>query len=87
MLQRCIDRHHGTNMVCLLYTSQPPAAFDFPYKTKDGQFKTLKNITPLEFFALAQMDVEEYMTIIHHPVPHCPYGKTYTCLLYTSRCV
>ena len=68
----------GVYGILCRFLGQPPATFDFPYQTKDGQFKTLKNITPLEFFALAQMDVEEYMTIIHHPVPHCPYGKTYT---------
>lgn len=61
------------------FLGQPPETFDFSFRTADGQYRRLTDLTPLEFFRrYGGVDVCQYMTIIHHPLPERPYGKVYT---------
>ena len=57
----------------------PPEKFDFEYKTKDKEYKIIKNITPKEFYEKhIALDLTEYISIINAPTKNKSFNELYT---------
>lgn len=55
----------------------PPKKFDFEYVSNDKYFIE-KDLTPLEFYKKAGINLEDYISVINSPTKDKPYYKTYT---------
>lgn len=76
-----IKQRHMAGIYDILccFLGQPPQVFDFEYCDINGEHHCLAGITPLAFFReYGGMKTDDYMTVIHHPLPSRPYLKTYT---------
>ncbi len=57
----------------------PPKKFDFEYTDKEGKYHIVKDLTPKEFYtSCCEIDLENYISIIHAPTKDKPFHKTYT---------
>lgn len=56
----------------------PPTKIDFEAKDKDKNLVSYKDITPLEFFELVDMDLNQYISLINAPTKDKPFMKSYT---------
>ncbi|MGX7419725.1 C1 family peptidase [Carnobacterium gallinarum] len=57
----------------------PPSSFDFEYRNLDNEFKRELNLTPLNFFAkYVDLDLDDYVSVIHAPTADKPLNQTYT---------
>lgn len=62
--------------VCL---GNPPAAFDFQVRSKNGTFVSERDITPLEFYKkYVRLDMSQYVSLINAPTDDKPYLRSYT---------
>jgi bleomycin hydrolase len=61
------------------FLGEPPEVFHFEYRDKDGNHKSIDNLTPLKFYnEFVGIDLNEYISLINAPTPDKPFGKTYT---------
>jgi bleomycin hydrolase len=61
------------------FLGTPPLQFNYEYRDKDGNFHTIENITPPDFYRkYVGIDLNDYISLIHAPTPDKPFGKTYT---------
>ncbi len=52
---------------CIAF-GEPPKTFDFEYRGKDGEFRSVKGITPKEFYdEFVGLDLDDYVTLTNHP--------------------
>lgn len=57
----------------------PPTEFDFEYTDKDDTFYRDVNLTPKSFYEkYLDLDLSEYISVIHAPTQDKPFNKTYT---------
>lgn len=64
--------------LCICF-GKPADTFDFEYRDKDKQFHSDRNLTPHTFYEkYVEVDLEDYVSVIHAPTKDKPYGKTYT---------
>ncbi|MBF0788112.1 MULTISPECIES: aminopeptidase C [unclassified Streptococcus] len=57
----------------------PPRTFDFAYRDKDNNYHSETNLTPQEFYKkYVDIQLDDYVSIIHAPTADKPYGKSYT---------
>lgn len=56
----------------------PPKTFSFEYVDKDKNYNIIKNLTPKDFLAMAEIDLNEYVSIINSPTSDKPFNQTYT---------
>ena len=65
--------------VLCIHLGTPPAEFDWQWKDKDGEFKRVGIMTPLEFAEkYVVTPLEEYVSLVHDPRETSPFGKTFT---------
>ncbi|WP_269411546.1 C1 family peptidase [Lentibacillus daqui] len=58
---------------------EPPKTFDFEYRDEAEVFHREQDLTPQTFFQkYVDVDLNDYVSIIHAPTQDKPYGKTYT---------
>lgn len=65
----------------LLATSlgTPPETFNFEYRDSEKVYHRLENMTPKSFFAeVVQVNLDDYVSIIHAPTADKPFMKSYT---------
>jgi bleomycin hydrolase len=61
------------------FLGEPPEIFHFEYCDKDGNHKSIDDLTPVKFYNdFVGIDLSEYVSLINAPTPDKPYGKTYT---------
>jgi len=61
------------------FLGEPPRAFDFEYRNKDGEFYRDENITPVEFYnKYSGVKMKDYVSIINAPTDDKPFHQTYT---------
>jgi bleomycin hydrolase len=61
------------------FLGEPPAAFDFECRSKDGTFQREAGITPKEFYdRFVGLDLGQYVSLINAPTADKPYGRTFT---------
>lgn len=61
------------------FLGEPPEVFQFEYRDRDGNHKSIDNLTPLKFYnEFVGIDLNEYISLINAPTPDKPFGKTYT---------
>ena len=62
-----------------IHLGNPPAAFDWQWKDKDGEFHRDEQMTPLEFAEkYISTPMEDYVCLVHDPRQANPPGRTYT---------
>ena len=62
-----------------IHLGNPPAAFDWQWKDKDGEFHRNEQMTPLEFAEkYISTPMEDYVCLVHDPRQANPPGRTYT---------
>ncbi len=60
------------------FLGAPCRKFTFSYYKNDGEYVTLKDITPLEFFRdHIKVNNDDYMFVINHPSKKYPFNKAY----------
>jgi bleomycin hydrolase len=61
------------------FLGEPPEVFHFEYRDKEGNHKSIDNLTPLSFYKeFVGIDLNEYISLINAPSPDKPFGKTFT---------
>jgi bleomycin hydrolase len=61
------------------FLGEPPEIFQFEYRDKEGNHKSIDNLTPRMFYNnFVGIDLNEYISLINAPTPDKPFGKTYT---------
>lgn len=61
------------------FLGEPPEVFHFEYRDKEGNHKSIDNLTPQKFYAdFVGIDLNEYISLINAPTFDKPFGKTYT---------
>ncbi len=66
------------NILCISLGT-PPAQFDFEIRDKDRKFIRDEGLTPLDFFQkYIDMDLNEYVSLIHAPTADKPFYSTFT---------
>lgn len=64
-------------LLCKIY-GEPLTKFDFEYKDKDGNYKRIKNLTPIEFKnKFLDLKLENFVTIGNTPMYNKEYYKIY----------
>lgn len=56
----------------------PPTKVDFETRNKDNNFISHKDLTPLEFFEMLDVNLDDYISIINAPTKDKPFLKSYT---------
>lgn len=57
----------------------PPKEFTFEYVDKNKQYHAVENLTPKDFYEqYCDIDLEDYISIIHAPTKDKPYHRTFT---------
>ncbi|CAI8013935.1 Aminopeptidase C [Geodia barretti] len=65
--------------ILCIHLGNPPAAFDWQWKDRDGEFHRDGEMTPLEFAEkYISTPMEEYVCLVHDPRKDNPPGRTYT---------
>lgn len=61
------------------FLGEPPEQFDFEYRDKDKNFFQDIGITPKNFYKkYININLDNYVSLIHVPLKERPYGQTYT---------
>jgi len=61
------------------FLGEPPEVFQFEYRDRDSNHKSIDNLTPLKFYnEFVGIDLNQYISLINAPTPDKPFGKTYT---------
>jgi len=61
------------------FLGDPPVEFDYEHRDKEGAYRTIRQITPLQFYReYVGVDLNEFVSLIHAPTPDKPFEKTYT---------
>lgn len=78
-------RQQKTTMLQEIYTmlcsflGTPPTQFDFEYRDLDNAFHQDVQLTPQAFYKkYVDIDLSDYVSVIHAPTNDKPFGKTYT---------
>lgn len=65
-------------MLCICLGT-PPTTFDLKLRDKDNQYICEESLTPLDFLKkYVDMDLSQYISIIHAPTQDKPYLRSYT---------
>ncbi len=73
---KCLAECYGLIASCF---GMPPAKFTFEYYDKDRGYHAFRDVTPAEFYKdYLNIDLDEYVGIIHGPTADKPYHKMYT---------
>lgn len=74
--EEMLDEVYRILCICL---GEPPETFDFETTGKDGKFYREGGLTPREFYKkYIDLDLDEYVSIIHAPTADKPFHKSYT---------
>jgi bleomycin hydrolase len=61
------------------FLGDPPNSFSYDYHDKDKKHQSISDITPVDFFRkYVDVDLANYVSLIHAPTADKPFGKTYT---------
>jgi bleomycin hydrolase len=61
------------------FLDQPPVTFDFEYRDQEDKFFSHRQLTPVDFFQkFADIDLDDYISVINAPTVDKPFDKTYT---------
>ncbi|MDO4604382.1 MAG: C1 family peptidase [Helcococcus sp.] len=65
------------NVLCIALGT-PPETVNFETRDKDNNFISHTNLTPIEFFELVDMNLDDYVSLINAPTKDKPFYKAYT---------
>ncbi len=68
-----------TYRMLAIHNGEPPTSFEWSWRDDDEEFHDLGEVRPREFVErFVEMDLEEYVSLIHCPTDGKSFGETYT---------
>lgn len=62
-----------------IHNGEPPRSFEWSWRDSDDEFHDTGEWTPREFFdRFVEMELDDYVSLIHCPTADKPFGTTYT---------
>ena len=65
--------------ILAIHNGEPPESFEWSWRDEEGEFHDAGELTPTAFFErYVDVELDDYVSLIHCPTPNKPMGATYT---------